>query len=281
MYCENCGKALPEGTRFCTQCGTRVRPLHSGSVPPMPAPHGPYRAYEKPIRSRSKKAAIFICVAVIVLAAGAAGWFFLPVHRGGNEYLITEYSEYSEEGSVDYDEVYDYTFDDQGLMTDFSISPRNSDDVTSGRVIYEGRKVTDVYAYYASSGYLEHWVFHYDKRGCETDGELYGEEDGEAEELYGTWETESDHRGIVASRTFNTDEGGKQVAEYDTSFRYMPWFEPVVKRTYYDENDAVESVWKADMEFDRTAGEFSGQTYSDDEPEGTMTMTVEKIKELR
>ena len=75
MYCENCGKALPEGTRFCTQCGTRVRPLHSGSVPPMPAPHGPYRAYEKPIRSRSKKAVVIVCVAVIVLAAGAAGWF--------------------------------------------------------------------------------------------------------------------------------------------------------------------------------------------------------------
>lgn len=34
MYCEKCGKNLPEGTKFCSGCGTSVEPK-IGSTPPL------------------------------------------------------------------------------------------------------------------------------------------------------------------------------------------------------------------------------------------------------
>lgn len=38
MYCTNCGRELPEGTKFCKYCGTPQEAPPTPSTPPMPAP---------------------------------------------------------------------------------------------------------------------------------------------------------------------------------------------------------------------------------------------------
>lgn len=33
MYCPNCGKELPEGSRFCPSCGKECAPANRGRLP--------------------------------------------------------------------------------------------------------------------------------------------------------------------------------------------------------------------------------------------------------
>ena len=33
MYCENCGSRLPDGAKFCTECGTRVQVPTASEAP--------------------------------------------------------------------------------------------------------------------------------------------------------------------------------------------------------------------------------------------------------
>ena len=44
MFCANCGKKLPEGTKFCGSCGAKtgpVQPAYTASAEPAPMRHNP------------------------------------------------------------------------------------------------------------------------------------------------------------------------------------------------------------------------------------------------
>lgn len=74
MYCIHCGAELPEGTRFCTSCGSPVEDDVSSSdvfptdVPPTAAPSS------APARARHV-VPIVICSLVALVAVGALVWF--------------------------------------------------------------------------------------------------------------------------------------------------------------------------------------------------------------
>jgi len=101
MFCANCGKNLPEGARFCTQCGTPVTVPVSEPAPP--------RVEEKPAQPRilgkrhHRGFFVLILVALVVLlavvvalmpkGAAQADWMFTYTDDDGNIYLCTEAKE--------------------------------------------------------------------------------------------------------------------------------------------------------------------------------------------
>lgn len=46
MFCGVCGKELPEGTRYCSECGSPVAPIEEGSPFPEPEPADEAEAFE-------------------------------------------------------------------------------------------------------------------------------------------------------------------------------------------------------------------------------------------
>ena len=40
LYCMQCGTALPDGARFCSNCGTVVHSVPSGGAKPLVRPRG-------------------------------------------------------------------------------------------------------------------------------------------------------------------------------------------------------------------------------------------------
>ncbi len=61
MYCQKCGKELPDQAAFCPACG---QPVPGTS---RPAALGPGYAVEKPVSPYSRLAALLLCIFVGVL----------------------------------------------------------------------------------------------------------------------------------------------------------------------------------------------------------------------
>lgn len=81
MFCPNCGKALPDGAKFCSGCGLKLE--FSESAFPAPAP-SPKAAKKKPTK--------WIILAVVLIAAIAGGLFayrhFVTEPRDAADYLV-------------------------------------------------------------------------------------------------------------------------------------------------------------------------------------------------
>lgn len=101
MFCVNCGKNLPEGARFCTECGTPVAAL----AREQSLPEQENKAQQPRILGKRQHRGFFvlILVALVVLVAvvvallpkGAAhgDWMFTYTDDDGNVYLCTEAKE--------------------------------------------------------------------------------------------------------------------------------------------------------------------------------------------
>lgn len=83
MFCTNCGKEIPDGTRFCTFCGTPMtrsasEPVtpslaEAPAVPPVEAPAPAVPEGSAPERPRRSKAPVIAAVSCAVVALGGAG----------------------------------------------------------------------------------------------------------------------------------------------------------------------------------------------------------------
>ncbi len=135
MFCNNCGKQIPDNARFCANCGNKVAvpaapvpvtpvaepapvpvdpepvvaPVYH-SAPAEPAYQEPAPVYEMPAepKKKSKKGLIILIIAlVVVLAAAAVGlWLFLDAkaEKEAREKLENDYEaamELVEEGKYD------------------------------------------------------------------------------------------------------------------------------------------------------------------------------------
>ncbi len=61
MYCQKCGKELPEQASFCPSCG------HPAGAQPRPASMGPGYSAQKPVSPFSRLAALLLCLFVGML----------------------------------------------------------------------------------------------------------------------------------------------------------------------------------------------------------------------
>ncbi len=90
-YCHNCGQKLPDGARFCTQCGTAVaaasRREASPSVPAQPSSHpSPAPRRTQPAKKRSSTALVVcIAAAVVVLIAAVVCLLVLSLSGSGDQ----------------------------------------------------------------------------------------------------------------------------------------------------------------------------------------------------
>jgi hypothetical protein len=78
MFCAECGKTIPEGGRFCHECGRPVG-VEAAAPPPPPVPPYPPAYSPPPVPPRRSHAGLIpgIVTAVIIVAAGlGVGLFF-------------------------------------------------------------------------------------------------------------------------------------------------------------------------------------------------------------
>ena len=68
MYCPNCGKELPEGSRFCPSCGSATGPEQSGPRPP--APTGARLQLDPKLLLIAAGAIIVVLLAVVIFRPG-------------------------------------------------------------------------------------------------------------------------------------------------------------------------------------------------------------------
>lgn len=45
MFCENCGKNLPDGAKFCNGCGAKTEPAQPAPPPPAQTAYTPQQTY--------------------------------------------------------------------------------------------------------------------------------------------------------------------------------------------------------------------------------------------
>lgn len=68
MYCRNCGKELPEGSKFCPSCGSATAPEQSGTRSPAPS-WGPMQIDPK-LLLIAAGAVIVVLLLVVILRPG-------------------------------------------------------------------------------------------------------------------------------------------------------------------------------------------------------------------
>lgn len=56
MFCENCGKELPDGVAFCTSCGAKQTGVSTVAQPVLNAQPTPVQVAEKPVLPRQQPA---------------------------------------------------------------------------------------------------------------------------------------------------------------------------------------------------------------------------------
>lgn len=155
MYCNKCGKEVPEGSAFCPACGAAVPTVSAPAAPaaepveeapvyevpsepvsgaPAPArvvPAAPPTAPEKP-KKKSKKPFIAVIAIILVAVAGFAAWRLLaaePAHVAEQDQSGTAETVYE-----------DFEVGDVRVLTDGDLGPRLEVTVTNNT----GELVTDV-----------------------------------------------------------------------------------------------------------------------------------------
>ena len=105
MFCANCGKPMPEGSKFCGSCGGKIAqnkeikppdtaPLQNEDIP-VSAPASPLTEPSK-VEKSSNKVIIAVIAAVAVVVIGIGGFFLLNSSEGG---ILAFFQE--EPGSID------------------------------------------------------------------------------------------------------------------------------------------------------------------------------------
>lgn len=89
MYCTNCGRGIPDESRFCKYCGAPVAPL-PGQSPPGPP------------KKRKKWPWVLLAIILTVCAAGAAVWYYVLPYLEANRHGGFEayYEPFSDEDVV-------------------------------------------------------------------------------------------------------------------------------------------------------------------------------------
>lgn len=129
MFCNKCGKALPEQSQFCPYCGTTQDAAVPKAEPVEAAPQYQTAGQashvnacpaveEKPKKKKSKKKLIIIIAAIVTVLALVAGllvWF----RMGGKQtiYVRTVSRVYNAAGQVVQLDTYEYN--DRGMMLSF------------------------------------------------------------------------------------------------------------------------------------------------------------------
>lgn len=86
MFCSNCGNQMPDGTRFCAQCGAaQTPPTHAQTPPPPPGDYAPQGMTPRPGGEGTSKTVwiILACAGIVVIALAVA--LPLLLLRGGGE----------------------------------------------------------------------------------------------------------------------------------------------------------------------------------------------------
>lgn len=72
MFCTKCGSEMPDGADFCTNCGARMGVASPAAAPAEPAPMPAAGMPSVQKKSHKRAVIIGICVAGVLVAAGAA-----------------------------------------------------------------------------------------------------------------------------------------------------------------------------------------------------------------
>ena len=79
-YCTNCGKEMPEGSRFCKYCGAQAATAPVAGTPPPPVPQPVYptatQVYQEPLKNEG------IAALASVILPGAGQIYVGKVKRG-------------------------------------------------------------------------------------------------------------------------------------------------------------------------------------------------------
>ena len=84
MFCTNCGKQIPDGSKFCTNCGATLgntqppiqnrQQFQQPYQQPYQQPHAP----NPPIQAQKSKGGVIAVVVILVVALIGAGIFLGP-----------------------------------------------------------------------------------------------------------------------------------------------------------------------------------------------------------
>lgn len=133
MFCPNCGSQMPDGSKFCAQCGKAVPTAQQPAAPTAPQPVV-FASPVKPVKKKKSKLPVAI-IAVVLVVAIVVGVCFLAFGKK-TEYLLIEQVtvnngiessveyEYGENGVLQYFQrdsngyivEYTYNYDDDGRI---------------------------------------------------------------------------------------------------------------------------------------------------------------------
>lgn len=170
MYCKQCGKEIPEGARFCANCGIPVNKVSIKSTPERAA-------------SKHKTRFMLIiaaCATVIfgigiVLLLGRKKYDSIANQEDGqwllSGYMVTAYDIYADEESVDYIvERWEYEYDSQDNMIKAVEYNEDGDTIVEYRYNSEGILVKETSYLYDLSSKSE---LEYDDKGNLTRAATY------------------------------------------------------------------------------------------------------------
>ena len=82
MFCSNCGKQIPDNTKFCSYCGAQQQIIQDADSAPKTTVHQPEIAdapTRQPEKAPKKKANIFIILAVVLCACMVGKFVIAPL----------------------------------------------------------------------------------------------------------------------------------------------------------------------------------------------------------
>jgi len=111
MFCINCGKQIPDGTKFCGFCGASQKAASDSPVQPAPP-----RAHAEEVHRKERDkttSIIWIIAAILIIAAVALVLIFVvfPDGFGGNDKPIATHDRDDENARENEDELEDDTED--------------------------------------------------------------------------------------------------------------------------------------------------------------------------
>ena len=87
MFCEHCGKQIPDGSRFCESCGAPVAARSGGQTPAYTQPTRPVQARPaqnaaaQPTKRKVRLGPILLVLAVVLLVKKTGWRITLPKRR--------------------------------------------------------------------------------------------------------------------------------------------------------------------------------------------------------